>query len=419
MQYSIKEERVYYSQINAKFRRVSKLPLTIEEYINSFPSDTIKEPVHKDDHSPNDQSEETLIIQTTGKDADFIKEIYDKTYSGNYPYTEMLDLDYLQDYLNGEKNLVCGYASNNSDQVAGCGTMTVDPNKKIGYMRGLMLLPDFRTQIDVKKCVNQQVRFGYLKYYKNANRWYTETRTAHVKAQYLMEMVGCRPCAIFPNKDDFSGGRRRESDVLDVAYTHRALYKLRDESPKLLLEFKPLYELMKERYGFKDANYLKANNMHAPAANRFPNKHIHKKIDVDCENGNWNTHSITISGSNESKLQFTLTDTVMSAENSHFIYETYEELDLLLSGLKSVFVNNQLEYFEVYIPTSDVNVQKMFLNQGFSVFGYVPAWKESQSTGLLQDCIVFGYYNKPLDESKLNFTPASEELYQILNSLLI
>lgn len=426
MQYSVKEEQIYYSKPPARSGKLPIFPVTIEDCISKFAALEKNGQVSttRIDDSTKNPKDRTIVLKTTREQSAVIRSIYNEIYKGNYPYLEMLDDDYLNRYLEHSDNLVCTYAAGSAENVGGCGTMTVDRERGIGYMRGLMMLPRFRELIDVKRCVSEHVGYGYRHYYKDINRWYTETRTAHGKAQYLMEMVGCQPCAILPNKDDFSGGKRRESDVLDVSYSSKALYELRDSEPLLLPELKPLYRLMRDRYGFSEAIYLKAEPF--TEILREENEEIegapfHKmlfdNVLVESTLGKWNTKSVSIRGPNDSELKFMITDTVMSGEHAEIRYESYGDLGLLLSALKNVFITEELEYFECYVPADDVVTQRIFINQGFKVFGYLPAWKRDKDTGLLQDCIIFGYHNTPLNEKRLDLTPASQQLYMTLKSL--
>ena len=106
--------------------------------------------------------------------------------------------------------------------------MIAYPEKQLGYMRGLMVLPEFRSKIDLKKCIVQHISSSILRFRKVISRWYTETRTKHNKAQYLVEMNGLSPHAIFPNKDIYTGDGKRESDMLEITYSKEAILKKRN-----------------------------------------------------------------------------------------------------------------------------------------------------------------------------------------------
>ncbi|MBD3350083.1 MAG: hypothetical protein GF364_01195 [Candidatus Lokiarchaeota archaeon] len=364
----------------------------------------------------------TIVNLTSSNEADDIVQLYQDVYQGNYPYTEMLDLDYLEEKLKHPDitSLYAYRSKKHHNRIVGCGAVICDKESRTGYLRGLMLHPNYRDEIDIKKSVLKTLISGYNRFYDHIDKYYTETRTAHSKAQYLMELIGCRPCAIFPNKDIFEGKNIRETDCLDVVYTDRALYKYRNSYPILLPCFEELYRYFAERYGFEDAIFAEPRiGKYDFFSGKFMDiiTKIFCNISVNRKECRYNRIKYKIQTESGSKIEFTVTETVKSAEKTIVNVNCIEDLAALLIKVDDIMKEDDIEYFECYIPATNPEIQSVFLQSGFSVFGYVPAWI-SDSGRQLNDCIIFGKYNTPLEMGRLRLTYEGNQLLNLLKPFL-
>ncbi len=361
--------------------------------------------------------ENTGVKWATPTDIHEIIKLHETVYEGNYPYHEMLDSNYLTNFTSDINNGVAGlYSSIEHNKVGGCGIMMVDSESRSGYMRGLMIDPKYLGVIDAKKGALETVRFGYEKYAEQVDRWYTETRTAHNKAQFLMECIGCRPCAIFPNKDIFFGGDERECDILDVSYFDETLYIKRNQKPELLWEFESLYNLIADRYLLPscrfDEPYIKFDFDFMNEA-----QNISENISVTKKGKEFNVDHYELKTEKGSSMTFITTKTIDCAEKTEIIAKSPEELAGLLIKFEEVMEENIIEYFEYYLPATNTVFQKIFMEFNFSVYGYVPAWSKNDN-GSLDDCIIVGKYKKDIEFEKINLTKHGKELLDIVKIFL-
>ncbi len=94
----------------------------------------------------------------------------------------------------------------------GCFTQIIDEERATGYMRGLTILPEYQTQLNLRELLMQLMWHVYEKTQDRIFKWYTEARTAHNKSQYFISVVGAKTHAILLNKDYFYNVK--ESDAL-------------------------------------------------------------------------------------------------------------------------------------------------------------------------------------------------------------
>jgi len=194
-----------------------------------------------------------------GQDAYIVVGLHDKAYEGMFPYHEMLDPEYVEKFVSDRNNNLVGLYSHEDNLPGGCGIMNCHPKDRTGYLRGLIVIPEYQGKIDMKKCMSENAALGYQHFWNTVDRCYTETRTAHSKAQFLVEYISLRPCGILPNKDMFVGNGKRESDVLQISYPNRTLYEKRNDNPILLPELRPLYDFIADQFSLPDTDFQKAD----------------------------------------------------------------------------------------------------------------------------------------------------------------
>ena len=121
---------------------------------------------------------------------------------------------------------------------------------------------------------------------------------------------------------------------------------------------------------------------------------------------------------NNSYMEFMVTDTVHSAERTELYAENQEELGALLFRLRTIMEENRIQYFECYLPATNVNYQRVFLDLDFQIFGYAPAWRANDD-GKLEDCVVLGYSVESLNTNQLRLSKAGEKLWNVLHEYFI
>ncbi|MHA1821863.1 MAG: GNAT family N-acetyltransferase, partial [Promethearchaeota archaeon] len=322
------------------------------------------------------------------------------------------------------------------DKVVGCGIVSINPQTHKGYLRGLMILPEYQGKIAIMDCVINGMTYTYYRHGADTNLWYTETRSAHNKAQYLMEACGFRPCAIFPNKDIFYGNNIRESDVLEVTYNEFTLDQKRYEDIEILPLLLPIYEFMADRYNLPPA-IIKREEIDLGLPFLMEGNRIKARCHLEKVKGKYNTSRYIIKSPNGGELSFKITETVMAAEELKVQANSYEEFMALFLYLRELMFKENIHYFEYYLPMNDVNKQAILLGLGFSVFGYVPAWEpidkseprlingdptfqdnvnEGKDNKLI-DSIIFGMALKFPKPESIKLTPYGKMLLKILLDL--
>lgn len=400
------------------------LPMGIENFLSfagslqnlSINSSKIYKTKNSDMKSSN-----VLVRLAHMSDANLIAELHQKVYKGFYPYHEMLDVQYLKkNILNPEKGYVAlfGFHEKGKEKITGCGVVTTNKKTRTGYLRGLMILPKYQGKMNLKDLACTGIKYGYEKYTSNMDKWFVETRTAHSKAQFMMEVFGCRPCAILPNKDIFLANDGRESDVLDIVYADSTLYEMRDLNPILTPILTDLYNFMADRYSLPAAKFKETNIFNEQYFDVLKKaEKIIGEITMTKEKSKFNRVNYKLCTKDGSSLKFMVTRTVKSGEKAELIFKKYEDLIALLIKLDDLMKSEDIEYFELFLPATDSISQEIFLALNFSVFGYVPAWHQNKF-GKLDDCIIFGKYKRNLNPRELCLTTSGYELLKVVERYL-
>ncbi|MCP4762738.1 MAG: hypothetical protein GY870_13245 [archaeon] len=399
-----------------KIPKIQNYPLGIEEFIQNM--DDLKEFGYKYNITPKSlpKYENTQIKYAKKEDAQIITNIHNKVYEGHYPYHEMLDKDYVEKQIsNKKKKTFCIYNNIIRNTPAGCFITEKNTKLKSGYMRGLMVLPDHREEVNYLKGI-EFAKEICEKEKKTIEKWYSESRTAHSAAQHFFSLCGHRICAIFPNKDIFFGGTQRESDALTIGYSNKALYNLRNSKPELLPIFSDLFDYMRNIFSLSEPclidSSLNIDYKFLKGAEK-----IAEQIVVIKYEGEYNTNYYRLKTKFGSTMKFLVTKTVKSAEKTEIFAKNPLELAGLLLKLEEIINKDEIDYFECYFPANNVEFQEVFLNFGFSVFGYVPAWLKNMDD-TLDDCIVFGKYKMDLNSEELKLLPLGFELLEVLKQFL-
>ncbi len=392
-----------------KFLKREDMPIGIEEFISNKESPSTRNVFKM--HTP--------IRFANEKDIPQLIDVNNQVYDGHYPYRDMLDVEYVSEFTTEDRDqgFIGVYETEDKKTIGGFLLLAVDHNQRKGYFRGLMVSPEHRKRLYLKNRVLETIYQGYKQYSQDVEMWYGETRTAHPKGQKWMEESGSRPCAFLPNKDIFTSAKVRESDILEIAYGQKALYQYRNTKPHLLTQFKPLYSYILRYFDFPEIEYTLPSSS-TPISSSILSKarDLAEQCSIQKNPEPYNTYTYRIQTINGSYMQFLVNTSIASAEKTEFHITSTLELTALLLRLKTVVENEKLEYFEVYVPATNTEYQQVFLDLGFSCFGYVPSWKWNETQ--LDDCLLFGLYRTPIDWNRTALTKNSKSLIEILQPFL-
>ncbi|MBN2155343.1 MAG: hypothetical protein JW776_04825 [Candidatus Lokiarchaeota archaeon] len=329
-------------------------------------------------------------------DAEQIVKVNNNVYKGHYPYRDLLDVEYVREFASdANKGIIGVYDTIDSTrEVGGFLMLSVNRDLRKGTFRGLMVDPRFRNKIHVKDRGFETVYEAYSKYYQDVELWFGETRTAHILGQKWMEECGSRPCAFLPNKDIFFGDGKRESDVLEIVFNQKALYQYRNAHPRLLPHFKSLYNHIAYYYDLPRVDFTTSNFSVSSTFLREAQQ-IADSCKLGKKQGKYGTYTLIIRTPHHSRLEFLVNESICTAEQAFLTTTNTLELGAMLVYLKSMMEHQHLDYFEIYIPAINVEQQQLFLDLGFSCFGYAPAWQREKN--LLHDCLLFGLFRTPID----------------------
>ncbi|MBN2155269.1 MAG: hypothetical protein JW776_04450 [Candidatus Lokiarchaeota archaeon] len=389
-----------------------RLPLGLDEFLAMW-----EHLGRKNKFIATEKFEKSQLSFAEPHDARAIVKCHNKAYYGLYPYHEMLDVEYVEKFVEDrESNLVGLYSHEDTGETAGCGIMNCRPEDRIGYLRGLIVIPEFQGKIDMKKICCENAALGYQHFWNTVDKWYTETRTAHSKAQFLVEYISLRPCGILPNKDVFVGQGIRESDVLEITYPNRTLYELRNKFPQLLPELRPLYDFIAHQFNLPDGEFTESQ-IEVDTTFRTWARKLSEDVTIFKTKNCLNTCTYRLE-LNNSYMEFMVTDMIQSAERTDLHAVNADELAGLLIRFWELMDEEDIQYFEYYSPATNVEYQRVFSALGFKVFAYAPAWKPNVK-GTLDDCIVFGYSVEPLNPKQLHLSESGKRLWQILKYYIL
>ena len=299
----------------------------------------------------------TPIRYANEKDISQLINLNNQVYDGHYPYRDMLDVEYVSEFTTEDRDqgFIGVYETEDRKTIGGFLLLAVDHNQRKGYFRGLMVSPEHRKRLYLKNRVLETIYQGYKHYSQDVELWYGETRTAHRKGQKWMEESGSRPCAFLPNKDIFTSAKVRESDILEIAYGQKALYQYRNTKPHLLTQFKPLYSYILRYFDFPEIEYTLPSSITLISSSILSKaRDLAEQCSIQKNPEPYNTYTYRIQTINGSYMQFLVNTSIASAEKTEFHITSTLELTALLLRLKTVVEKEKLEYFEVYVPATNI-----------------------------------------------------------------
>jgi len=370
----------------------------------------------------------TIIHYAQENDLDmakFIAYLHKEVYKGNYPYKEMMDPDYiLENFLQSSKSVAGVYENKMKNKLCGCGIFQLEPENRLAYIRGLMILNEDRDYIDVKKIYIQHMYEAIKKNENCIDKIYGEVRTSHNIVQYLSESVGFVPHAILVNKDNFSGNGIFESDILAISYTKKCLNEKRYNKPEIHYALFDLYEYFKSIWNLSKAKFEK------PKLNVDKSFTIKAEIESDkikvkktFDKYGYINYKLIHSPTRIS-MNFQVNGITKSAEKIKFnllqhdgFISNYLIFASFILKLMELIKSDEINYFELYLPCIDANLQEIAMVLGCSVFGFAPAWHKLDN-GKLVDCLICGKSKREIDLSRMKLTSQSKRLFELIKPFL-
>ncbi|MEJ2251630.1 MAG: GNAT family N-acetyltransferase [Candidatus Lokiarchaeota archaeon] len=345
------------------------------------------------------------------KDARRIAYLYNSVYKGKYPYREMQDPDEVLKLIKSRKYNWLLY-KDTSGEIFGTMGFYLELENKKAYLFGYVIDKKYWGKTNNLKPFIGSLIVLWRMYKNKIFLWYSETRTAHNKAQLGQIIVGLKPIAFFPNKDLFYG--KYESEFLHVIYDKKLLNQFRsNKTPKVIRQVLNCYLFANKFYRLGkpiirnpkiEVNRYDISSLDSKYVERVEMKfNVYEKIKLYFKN-------------TTSYFQFTYNRENNSAENTKYSVNNLEELYFFLSKLKDIIALKRIRYFQCFVSSYNPDHQKLFLEYDFRPYGYIPGWNYNKKINLFEDCVVFIKIEGEINEN-LHLLPQTKKLLKTLNCL--
>ncbi len=316
-----------------------------------------------------------------------IVNIYRLVYKGTYPFKEMLDEEYVfQTFENpaywwGIFSFKSTDGSAHNSEIVGCFTIVTDKANQTAYMRGLNILPRYQGRVGVR-ALSYALIYRYFQDHPGILRWYTEARTAHPIVQHLADTIGAHGCALLVNKDYFF--HRKETDCFMVGYKAEVFERYRREPIVLPLFAREFYEFSKHQFELPGNPVFidlgSEDNVFSLELNQI-------RIEITEQSfGYWQVDFNDTESHNVLSCLFT--SSVKNIEKVKWSIDDPQRSIFLFLALEQFMDAHQIEYCEVCMPVSEIQLIGYLHQLHWHVAGYIPAWQRNDE-GTFDDCLVF------------------------------
>jgi N-acetylglutamate synthase-like GNAT family acetyltransferase len=341
------------------------------------------------------------------EDSETIAEIFMGVYKGTYPYMEMEDSNAIRKMIEAPDFwwIVFTYKK----RIIGCMAIHIDLDNKAGTLHGFVLRSEYQGLINTLKLSSACMYPIFEKYHKKILVWHCEVRSAHNKSQIMIQHLHFIPVAFLPQKDLFF--HKEESEFIYIIYDKSIFSRYRNsQQPQIPLNPQAL------RCYLYSQKYFNLGYPRVFSSNQFSLKNskirdlklrLIKRYERDY-NGNINV-TFSFKGK-KSFLKFFHNALIRNAEKTEFKVNSLEELFVLVSEVDLYIKKNDLRYFEIHIPAYKQKEQLIFINAGFEVFGYIPAFKYNRDSGLFDDYFIYVKYINNINLKGLAVLKESKEL---------
>jgi hypothetical protein len=345
-----------------------------------------------------------LISPSSLQDAEKIVQIYTEVYRGTYPFPEMLDKNWIFARFSDPQYNWGLFITKETQEIIGCWTIVLDFINGTGYMRGLMVRPQFQKRFNLKLLCEIMTWQVMHKHRSQITKWYCEARTAHSISQYLMTVMGSNLLGLFLNKDYFYG--IKETDALMVAYSPRCLSELRILPIAILPEVMPLFEYTQMLLGLPNVPVYPIKHNLDPSSSYSYLAEL--KVTIEKDEHNYHMLSV-IHAKSETKLTGVYTPAVKNIEKVKIEGTKPEAIYATILFLSIYTMNLGIEYVEIQCASSELITQQILLEWGFQPYAYLPAWLPRQKK--YEDCIIFGWTKISPDLARMELIPEGKLLF--------
>jgi RimJ/RimL family protein N-acetyltransferase len=339
-----------------------------------------------------------------GDESDIVK-IFKEVYLGKYPYREFEDESEILKMIEDPRFYWVVFKNGNGS-IIGCIALEVDDDNKRGILHGLVFKMQYQGLVDLYKLFTAAF-CSVLNIEKDILSVSCEVRSAHSKSQYMGKIVGFLPVAFLPNKDIFFD--KEESEIIVILYREKALKELRSNKT-VKLPFQALRSYYYASHKLDIGSFKVKNYTHIV----YKEKRIAKNQEQFVkhrEEDKFGNACVTFSFAHtKSFFRFFHNNYINNIERVTYEVSTKEELFIFLEKLVEYMKEHDIRYGDCFVSAYNPIHQAIFLKAGFEPYGYIPAYKYNKKEGILEDQVVFMYYNGEINLDRLKLIPETEEL---------
>ncbi|MCF2139957.1 MAG: GNAT family N-acetyltransferase [Candidatus Lokiarchaeota archaeon] len=352
---------------------------------------------------------------STYEDAKAIVKIYNAVYQGTFPYPEMLDPAFVFSSFS-DPNYYWGiFKTVKRNKIIGCYTVTIDPETRTGYLRGLNVHPSYQARVGIREMASAVMRNFLEDHIDKIDKWYIEARTAHTTVQYLGRTGDLHPYALMLEKDVFYN--QRESDAFLLSF-RRHIYEgcriFPKGLPAPLLPFYDHANTMMERSAPVEIIPIADESFPTDVA-----RIRELKVGITTDEYKY-THFIIHDPTTGDTIQGLFTPSVKTVEKIKFQLTDPSLVGTMLAKFHEVAWSLGAEYIEWIVLVADNLLISYFLQHPMYIIqGYLPAWVPSKKIkGKYEDAVMFGFSRHPIITSNLQLIEESQALLDIIMQAL-
>ena len=190
-----------------------------------------------------------LLNRATPDDVLRIRWLYNRIYGGNYPFSLVYNPQECAKAIESDRYL--WLLARDGDQAVGSMIFTFTKGIQLGKVFGGVVADEYRRQdlAESMIAVGLEALVGPM---GAARTVYATTRTVSLAPQRLAEKAGFKKLGIFPNVHRV---QRSETHTLAVYFSKGAL-DCRSNPPRLPLQLKPFFQLVRRETGLPEAEYV-------------------------------------------------------------------------------------------------------------------------------------------------------------------
>ncbi|MFX1295424.1 MAG: GNAT family N-acetyltransferase [Promethearchaeota archaeon] len=318
----------------------------------------------------------------------------------NYPYPEALDPEWIRECIRNEDIAWKVVTDVITGHIIGSGTVILDRKNKRGYVRGVMIDPDYQGYgLSSHFLVNAYTEF--MRKYRNVIKiFWTENRTAHFKSQKISENSGMRPVGLLPYKDLFL--KKRESDVIYVIYAMNPL-KNRRKNLRLIPEILPIFTVIGRQFRLDLPEIVVTPEIKTNRCNIKQNIYSDK----------YNYHHATFMASGQ-KLKFMINPRTGTAEKVQYSPDIDSITLKTLLKWVLIYLQHNLFYMECYASAYRPEHQRVFIDLGFQPTGYIPSWNVVD--GKREDIIIMTWIKEMPKFTSMQLTKRAAKIAKLFLS---